>query len=281
MVFGGASCPAFTIGTNGRARIRQIISVVTGSIAIIYLDSNGVIPQRGWEVLMFFVLGLLLQFVYMNRACRDVAKINFPKSFWIHVRVIWVSYCANCISILLVMLPLLALVIRLEQNMGLRANGLTFLLLSGVIVMGIPVHALISSMFSVVNIKVVLALYFFLFATATSLYPGVSFLGGETLRFLGLGGGLPVEIVLKSSAENKTGNAPSTGRLILSTGTQIFVCQEQDAQACSPKPKFFLPYKATHHPFVSVYERSDILRTRILDEPNSASSIKEQTTGGR
>jgi hypothetical protein len=96
---------------------------------------------------------------------------------------------------------------------------------------------------------------------------GPGYLGGKALRFLGLGGGLPIDVTLKSDALHQV-----HGCLVLSAGNQVIVMSEDADRSCSSasprswwteSPKQHKKDSHNRSDAIVNYERSDVLRTTI------------------
>jgi hypothetical protein len=192
------------------------LALLIGTIAISYLRTN--VSTSEWMVLLFFLLGFLLQILYICRHARD-PDFHVTKFFGPHAKVLFSSYCASTASLLLLIPLLLILSVWLDNNMLQHPNWATFTLLISVIIF-ILVHAAVAWGFSIINIKAGITRVLFLSVAVIIVWPGFPFLVGRTLRFVGQGGGLPVKLKIKVPEEGNKEDTV-TGRLILSTGSQV------------------------------------------------------------
>ena len=126
----------------------------------------------------------------------------------------------------------------------------------------LAIHALMVML--VTNWKRALAFYFL---TLVVLYmvPGLGFLGGLTLRYLGIGGAIPVSIRVKAYGRTGTvsGVDEMTGCLVLMTGGDVLIRPTGQILDCKLHPQLMggqsLRPIATYSR-VERYARADVLR---------------------
>jgi hypothetical protein len=113
-----------------------------------------------------------------------------------------------------------------------------------------------------VSAKRVLAATAILATFAMVAFPGAPFLGGVTLRLLGVGGNLPISLVVRSIEPNQIEAKAKevTGCLILQTGQQVILRPAHTAGACRLQASL-LGEVATARPHsgVTVYSTEDVL----------------------
>ncbi len=151
-----------------------------------------------------------------------------------------------------------------EQVFPKFANSSSFgvvATLLALLTLHILVHAVLSCSKTVFVFVVGLMMIAFIF------FPGPAYVGGVTLRALGLGGGLPITIFLKSNPSNAV-----IGCLVLSTGNQMIVtnsgCSKKDCSSVAPRLKSATtPGSGQSAKKIAAsavaYERSDVLRSIV------------------
>jgi len=95
-------------------------------------------------------------------------------------------------------------------------------------------------------------------------YPGIPFLGGLALRFLGIGGGVPVRMLVKTE---ELGTAQTIakdvkGCLILATGSVVLISPVDHREECHLKASFGVGVQASpgRYDTVERYALSDVLK---------------------
>jgi hypothetical protein len=129
---------------------------------------------------------------------------------------------------------------------------------------GVPlaVHGLIFTY--VTDWKKALRVYV-LILVVLSRWPGLGFLGGLTLRYMGVGGGIPVSIRVKNYGRTGTvsGVDEMTGCLVLMTGGDVLIRPTDRILDCTLHSQFMIEQSRSSiqtYSRVERYARADVLR---------------------
>ncbi len=130
---------------------------------------------------------------------------------------------------------------------------------------GVPlfVHFLTGTL--VTDLTRALAAYVAFLMVISILWPGLGFVGGSTLRYIGIGGGIPVSIRVRSYGRTGTvsGTYEMTGCLLLMTGGDVLIRPTVKSFDCKLHPHFMNGAGLTSietYSRVERYPRADVLR---------------------
>ncbi len=107
--------------------------------------------------------------------------------------------------------------------------------------------------------------YVLFFALLLTVYPGASCLGGMTLEWLGLGGDIPVSIIVRTiePGASETRAVQISGCLVLGIGGDVLIRPTPRRTDCRLKPRSIFAYtQQTIAPYQDVerYARTDVLK---------------------
>ncbi len=167
---------------------------------------------------------------------------------------LFASFSASSFSLLWMFCVLLIPLSWLNRQLPHVNDLIAWFLVLASFILVIACHAILNAKVS--NFPSALALVGFAACVLIWLFPGPAFLGGSTLRFLRLGGGIPIELSLKSAASK-----PVSGCLILSSSAEVLIIPQALGKSCPLIPKYFWKSSDIVRSGVENIERSDVLRT--------------------
>jgi hypothetical protein len=112
-------------------------------------------------------------------------------------------------------------------------------------------------------------LYGMCWVVSAVFWPGIPFLGGSVLQFMGIGGGPPVTMLVKTMEPGTTqivAKEPK-GCLILATGDAVLFSRADHTEKCGARPAFMnTQISSEPHEMVERYALSDVLKLSRLPE---------------
>jgi hypothetical protein len=129
----------------------------------------------------------------------------------------------------------------------------------------IPLAAQVLMVTLVTNWKRALAAYLLILIVLSGIWPGLGFLGGLTLRYVGIGGGIPVSIRVRTYGRTGTvsGVEEISGCLVLMTGGDVLIRPTPRILDCQLRPQFEHGQSLTSiatYSRVERYARVDVVR---------------------
>ena len=157
-------------------------------------------------------------------------------------------------------LALLSIIVAVisQVNPNIPAWGIALCVL-------IPLVVHFFTVWRVTDWKAALALYVVILLIITFVWPGSGFLGGLTLRYIGIGGTIPVSIRVKTYArtEGISGVDEITGCLVLMTGGDVLIRPTEQKLDCKLHPQSMTGQTLNliqTYSRVERYPRADVLR---------------------
>ncbi len=169
--------------------------------------------------------------------------------------VLW-SSMTSMGSFLALLLIILAVIGQVNPN--IPAWGIALCVL-------IPLVVHFFTVWRVTDWKAAVALYVVILLIITFVWPGSGFLGGLTLRYIGIGGTIPVSIRVKTYArtEGISGVDEITGCLVLMTGGDVLIRPTEQKLDCKLHPQSMTGQTLNliqTYSRVERYPRADVLR---------------------
>jgi hypothetical protein len=208
----------------------------------ISLFDNGRLGQISWMCLIPLVL------LYV--ACWH--KAHGPK-----LRDMILNSLSSAFSFSMACLITLFVIERASPQMNLLAAAVVCVVIS------LAVHFL--AVIVINDWKDAVALYFVILAALCIIGPGPGFLGGLALQYLGIGGGIPVSIQVKtySAGGGSSGVAEIPGCLILMSGNDVLIRPTNQIGGCNLQLQSVLRQSlslAKTYSRVNRYVRADVVR---------------------
>ena len=160
-------------------------------------------------------------------------------------------------SFMILLLIVLAVIQQVNPHMNLwRASSFC---------VGVPLVIHVLTVRWVINWKTALALYVMIVVFLSIMWPGLGVLGGSSLRYMGIGGNIPVSIRVKTYGRTGavSGVDEITGCLILMTGSDVLIRPTQRVLDCKLHPQFMGGQSfATVETYSRIerYMRADVVR---------------------
>lgn len=116
------------------------------------------------------------------------------------------------------------------------------------------------------RVEHIVGLFILFLLLITMLYPGLPYLGGAGLRFLGIGGGAPVSILIKTMEPGSAQVAAKevNGCLIFALGSDVLIAPMEHREECKVIPKIGCLWdrRTAPQPYdrLERYARSDVLK---------------------
>jgi hypothetical protein len=124
-------------------------------------------------------------------------------------------------------------------------------------------------------------LYGMCWVVSAVFWPGIPFLGGSVLQFIGIGGSLPVTMLVKAKEPGTTQVIAKElkGCLILVTGDAVLFSPADHPEKCGARPALMnTQISSEPHEMVERYALSDVLKLSQL--PQSKREIGTGAAGG-
>jgi hypothetical protein len=213
-------------------------------------------------VLLPFLFGAAVELVIRARIGRSSAcSIKMRDSVAVVCASFEPSFFALVWTLVLTLIPLEVLS-RLWRNANLIQASLASL---AIIVLLIMVHMCIYA--KDVKQTSALALPALILLFCVVIQPGSSFLGGLTLRYLGVGGALPVSLIIKGSGD--TTRQVKGCLVVLLSGQASIVQTENPEKNCHLTRSGALDSSPVQNRRVDTYQRSDLLTLSLLSVPQN------------